>query len=226
MIDLEALCERVRATPSADALDVMRLSLMDWVAVGRAARQEPVTKIMRKHAQNDAGAPQTTLFFGGQCPARMAALGNGTITHALDFDDTHFAHIGHPSVAVFPTVMALAEREGASFDQMLDAALAGAECSVRLGVAFGRGHYNAGFHQTATAGAFGASLGAGVILGLDATQMAHALGLVSTRAAGLKAQFGTMGKPYNAGQAASAGVEAAPSAMVAGVQQARPPNGA
>ena len=73
----------------------------------------------------------------------------------------------------------------------------------------GRPHYDRGFHQTATAGAFGATVAAGRILGLGRDAMRHALSLVATRASGLKSQFGTMGKPYNAGVAASNGVEAA-----------------
>lgn len=39
--------------------------------------------------------------------------------------------------------------------------------------------------------------------------MKHALSLVATRASGLKSQFGSMGKPYNAGISAANGVEAA-----------------
>ena len=85
----------------------------------------------------------------------------------------------------------------------------GAEAACRIGVTLGRGHYERGFHQTATAGAFGATVAAGRLLGLSAGQMRHALSLVATRASGLKSQFGTMGKPFNAGIAASNGVEAA-----------------
>ena len=73
----------------------------------------------------------------------------------------------------------------------------------------GRRHYELGFHQTATAGAFGATVAAGRLYGLTRDQMRHALSLVSTRASGLKSQFGTMGKPFNAGIAAANGVEAA-----------------
>ena len=65
------------------------------------------------------------------------------------------------------------------------------------------------FTKLPPAGAFGAALAAGRLLGLDAAQMQSALGLVATRASGLKSQFGTMGKPFNAGLAASNGVEAA-----------------
>jgi len=191
------------------ALAMMRLSLADWAACGIAGAGEPVAGLLREMVLAEDGAGQAALFGGGRVPARGAALVNGAASHALDYDDTHFAHIGHPSVAVVPAALAVAEHVGADGAAFLKACLVGAELSIRVGVWLGRAHYQAGFHQTATAGAFGAAAAAGRILGLDAGQMAHALGLSATRAAGLKSQFGTMGKPYNAGIAAATGVEVA-----------------
>ena len=205
------LCEftasKIDAKP---ALAMMRLSLLDWSVCALAGRLEAASKIVRDMVLAEGGAPQATLVgHGAQVPARAAALVNGVASHALDFDDTHFAHIGHPSVAVIPAALAVAEKTGASGAEFLRAALIGAEASIRLGVWLGRAHYQLGFHQTATAGAFGAALAAARLLGLNKDQMAHALGLVSSRASGLKSQFGTMGKPMNAGIAAANGVEAA-----------------
>ncbi len=191
------------------ALAMMRLSLADWLACGLAGRAEPVAEIVRGMALAEGGKGQATLFAGGSAPMRAAALVNGTISHALDYDDTHFAHIGHPSVAVIPAALAVAEKRGSSGEAFLAACLIGAEVSIRVGEWLGRAHYQTGFHQTATAGSFGATAAAGRLLGLDAGQLAQAFGLVSTRASGLKSQFGTMGKPFNAGIAASNGVEAA-----------------
>ena len=189
---------------------VARLSALDWVAVGLAGREEPVARILRVLAAEEGGTEQSSLFAAPRkAPARMAALVNGATSHALDYDDTHFAHIGHPSVAVFPAALAVAEAERASLPRMLEAALVGMELSIRVGLWLGRSHYQAGFHQTATAGAFGAAAAAARLMRLETAQTALCLGLVATRAAGLKAQFGTMGKPYHAGMAAAAGVEAA-----------------
>ena len=98
---------------------------------------------------------------------------------------------------------------GASGDDVVDAFLVGAEAACRIGIVLGRDHYNAGFHQTATSGAFGATIAAARLYQLDRTAISMALGLVSTRASGLKSQFGTMGKPFNAGAAAANGIEAA-----------------
>jgi 2-methylcitrate dehydratase PrpD len=188
---------------------VAGLSLIDWMAVGIAGAQEPVAEVLRALAMAEEGAEQATLIGGGRAPMRMAALVNGTISHALDYDDTHFAHIGHPSVGVIPAALAVAEQTGAGGVAFQEAALIGMEASIRFGVWLGRAHYQVGFHQTATAGAVGACVAAGRLIGLTPAQMQTALGLVATRASGLKSQFGTMGKPFNAGLAASNGVEAA-----------------
>ena len=208
------LSEFAAETPSSmippSALRMLQLSLLDWAVVGLAGRDEPVARITREMVLEEAGAPSASLI-GTQTrvPARAAALSNGTTSHALDYDDTHFAHIGHPSVAVIPAALAVAEEVGADAATMQEAALIGVEASVRVGVWLGRDHYQTGFHQTGTSGAFGAALAAARLMGLDAQGCAMALGLVATRASGLKSQFGTMGKPFNAGLAAANGVEAA-----------------
>jgi 2-methylcitrate dehydratase PrpD len=194
----------------AEALAVARLSLMDWAAVSLAGLSEPVAAMLRQLVADEGGSAQATVFgLANKLPARAAALANGTLSHALDYDDTHFAYVGHPSVAVFPASLAMAERQGASGAAFLEAALFGMEAACRIGHWLGTAHYNHGFHQTATSGAFGAAVAAGRLAGLSHDQMRHALGLVATRASGLKSQFGTMGKPFNAGIAACNGVEAA-----------------
>ncbi len=196
----------VAATPAV--AQMIRLSAFDWAACALAGQDEPVARHLRDIARAEGGRPDASLIGGGKAPARAAALVNGATSHALDYDDTHFAHIGHPSVAIFPAVLAVAERNGASLDDILDAALIGAETSIRVGLWLGRGHYQIGFHQTATAGAFGAAAAIARLNGLDHTTTEHAFGLATTKAAGLKSQFGTMGKPLNAGLAAECGVMA------------------
>jgi 2-methylcitrate dehydratase PrpD len=210
-----AICEKLAgfgAAPVAapGALVMMRLSLLDWAVCAIAARDQPVAGVVRALVAGEGGVGEAGVVGSAlMVPARAAALANGTISHALDFDDTHFGHIGHPSVAVVPAALALAQKVGASGADFLAAALVGVEASVRVGLWLGRGHYQAGFHQTATAGAFGAALAGARLLGLEAEATRHALGLAAGRASGLKAQFGSMAKPLNAGMAAANGVEAA-----------------
>ena len=82
------------------------------------------------------------------------------------------------------------------------------------------GHYDGGFHATATVGSFGAAAACAHLLGLDAETTARALGIAGTQAAGLKSHFGTMCKPLHAGKAslsrAAGGQACARAALPAG----------
>lgn len=186
------------------------LSLFDWMTVLIAGARQDLSAIVRDLVVEEGGRPGASVAGTGiKVPARAAALANGAMSHALDYDDTHFAHIGHLSVAIYPAALAVGEEAGAPAEDVRDAFLLGAEASCRIGLTLGREHYQRGFHQTATAGAFGATIAAGRLYRLERSKMRHALGLVSTRASGLKSQFGSMGKSFNAGIAASNGVETA-----------------
>ena len=204
----------VSAMPSSSMSNTARqlaaFSLFDWLVCARAGEDQELSRIMRDFVREEGGKPVATVVGErAKYPARAAALANGTISHALDYDDTHFAHIGHLSVGIYPAALAAAEEMNAGADEARDAFVVGAEAACRIGMALGRIHYQRGFHQTATAGAIGATVAAGRLYRLTTGQMRNALSLVATRASGLKSQFGTMGKPYNAGIAAANGVEAA-----------------
>ena len=187
-----------------------KMSMIDWCGVAYAAKEEPVSKIVTKLIEEEQTKGQSKLISNGQeVSAKSAAFVNGTIGHALDYDDTHFLFTGHPTASAFPTALAIGEELGSSIDEIMLAYMCGVEISTRLGHILGYSHYNKGFHQTATSGAFGATLVASKLLKLNAQQIENALGIVSTRASGLKSQFGTMGKPFHAGIAASNGIEAA-----------------
>ncbi|WP_296419217.1 MmgE/PrpD family protein, partial [Pseudooctadecabacter sp.] len=188
--------------PPQAVRQIVQLSAVDWAACGIAGVADGA---FDRWARQQGGTGTAGTFAGRCLGEAEAALVNGTLSHALDFDDTHFAHIGHPSVVMFPAVMALAPKD---WDSMERAVLVGIEAQIRIGLWLGRDHYQRGFHQTATAGALGACVGLITLRGLEPDRAAAALGLCATMASGLKAQFGTMGKPLNAGLAARAAVEA------------------
>ena len=190
------LAELDDAMLDAEALATAKLSFYDWLVVSCAASAEPLAVIMRDFIASDGGNSIATVTGASEkFPARAAALANGAISHALDYDDTHFAYVGHPSVAIFPAALAAGEEVGASASDVCKAFLLGAEASCRIGMILGRRHYDAGFHQTSTSGCFGATLAAARLYQLDRSALRAALGLASTRASGLKSQFGTMGNP-------------------------------
>jgi 2-methylcitrate dehydratase PrpD len=85
----------------------------------------------------------------------------------------------------------------------------GFEVGAALGLALNPGHYTRGWHATATLGTVGCAAAAARLSGLDVARTTHALGIAASLASGLKENFGSMTKPYHAGQAALNGVKAA-----------------
>ena len=195
---------------SDEVKQIAQLSLFDWFVVSLAGQTEPVSNIIRGQIKSDGGAEDCTVIGTTQrFPARASALANGTTSHALDYDDTHFAYLGHPSVAIIPAAIAIGEKTNAKPENFWNAVILGLEIVTRIGAWLGRDHHLAGYHSTATAGAFGATIAAAKLLNLDEKATNYALGLVSSMASGVRAQFGTMAKPLHAGMAAANGVEAA-----------------
>ncbi len=206
---LEELVHQNPQTLPAQSIAIAKLSLFDWLVCGLGATAEPISEKIREHIKTEYTTGDCSVFGGHKASSIGAALANGAISHALDYDDTHFAHIGHLSVGIYPASLAVAQETDTNLDELVQAFLVGAEAAIRIGLVLGPEHYERGFHQTATAGAFGATIAAARLYKLTPAQVRSALGLCSTRASGLKNQFGSMGKPLNAGYAASNGVECA-----------------
>ncbi|MEE9279686.1 MAG: MmgE/PrpD family protein [Myxococcota bacterium] len=193
-----------------DVRYVARHCFLDWFGVALAGSREPLARILFDEVRELGGAPQAGLVgHTERSSVLLAALLNGAASHALDYDDTHMAIVGHPSVPVIPALLAQGELEGSSGLDVMTAFVAGVEVECFLGRLLGREHYQHGYHATATIGSLGAAAACAHLLDLDAQQWAYALGTAATQAGGLKSVFGTMGKPFHAGRAASNGLLAA-----------------
>jgi 2-methylcitrate dehydratase PrpD len=195
---------------SEDAVTLGRQCLMDWFAVTIAGASEPAVQILRDDMLGEgAHAVASLLAAGCKTSAMNAALINGTASHALDFDDVNLAILGHPSVALLPGLLALGEERGESEQDVLTAFIAGYDAVCRTGALMSPGHYDHGFHCTATVGTVGSAVACARLMNLDAETTAVAIGIASTMASGLKSMFGTMCKPLHAGMAAQRGLQAA-----------------
>ncbi|MBM86424.1 MAG: MmgE/PrpD family protein [Rhodospirillaceae bacterium] len=184
--------------------------VLDWIAVTVGGVDEPLTRKLIDVALAEGAIGQARIIgHPEKLIASQAALVNGAASHALDYDDVNQRMMGHPTVPVVPTLMALADEIPIDGESFLAAFIAGYEVEVQLVDMMGLSHYDAGWHTTGTVGSFGAAAAAAKILGLDGQQTATALGIAATQTAGLKAMFGTMCKPLHAGKAASNGLLAA-----------------
>ena len=193
-----------------DAHELARQCILDYFGVALAGAADELVGLVLDELAEAGGAPQASVIgHRARLPALSAALVNGAAGHALDYDDVNMAMPGHPSVAILPGLLALAELKRSSGREVITAFVAGYETACRIGATLQPGHYNLGFHSTGTVGAFGAAAACTRLLGLDAEATAMALGIAGTQAAGLKSQFGTMCKPFHAGKAAQNGLLAA-----------------
>lgn len=192
------------------AIIVARQCIIDWFAVTIAGACEPAVAILRADLLSDGATPVASLVGSPEKTSTAhAALINGTASHALDFDDVNMAILGHPTVAVLPGLLALAESVDATPREIIAAFVAGYEVVCRTGALMSPSHYQHGFHATATVGSVGSAAACARLLGLDAEVTATSYGIAATTAAGLKSMFGTMCKPLHAGRAAQNGLSAA-----------------
>ena len=187
--------------------ELARQCVLDYLGCAIAGAGDPLVRMLLDEMMEGGGAAQASVIgHHERLPALAAALVNGAAGHALDYDDVNLAMPGHPSVAILPGLLALAELKGSSGQEVITAFVAGYEIACRIGMALQPGHYALGFHSTATVGSFGAAVACARLLGLGAEATATALGIAGTQAAGLKSQFGTMCKPFHAGKAAENGL--------------------
>jgi len=214
-VDLTRVLAAKASALSYDALpaevrELARQCVLDYYGVALAGADNPLVAILLDEMSEAGGAAQAGIIgHKARLPVLAAALVNGAIGHALDYDDVNLAMPGHPSVAILPGLLALAEQRSSSGRDVIAAFVAGYETACRVGMAMRPGHYGRGFHATGTVGAFGAAAACARLLGLDAEATAQALGITGTQASGLKSQFGTMCKPFHAGKASQNGLLAA-----------------
>ena len=192
------------------ARELARQCVLDYFGVALAGAGDELVRLLLDELSEAGGAPHAGVIgHDARLPALSAALVNGAAAHARDYDDVNMAMPGHPSVAILPGLLAVAELRRSSGREVMTAFVAGYEIACRIGAALRPGHYNFGYHSTGTIGSFGAAAACARLLGLDAEATAIALGIAGTQAAGLKSQFGTMCKPFHAGKAAQNGLLAA-----------------
>lgn len=180
------------------------------VAIGAATRSaaDPLVEMIRSWA----GVREASIIgFDITTTTAAAALANGTLIHAMEFDDTHAESVVALSSVVIPAALAVAEEVGADGAAFLTAVVAGYEVAARVGAAAPGRFAVQGLDTTGICGPFGAAAAAANLWGLDAARTADALGIAGFHAAGLSGHLtdGVQAEQLHAGWAAHAGVVAA-----------------
>ncbi len=187
--------------------------LLDCTGVAIAGAATQMSAIIDDYLKFVGGNPQARVI-GLGTPANLpeAAMANGALAHALDFDDV--GGFGHPTAVLAPVIYALADVARPSGKEALTAYVAGYEVGNCLADrnTFGKidtKSWHLGWHPTGPYGTIGATCTAARLLKLTRAQTMHAMGIAASEACGIQKNFGTMTKPLHAGLAARNGVFAA-----------------
>ena len=193
-----------------EAVEAAKGAIMDCLACMLAGSQEDLADILCRYVAAEGSTPAASVVGRGfRTSAASAALVNGAIAHALDYDDITQITKTHPTAVLLPAALAVAEETGASGRDLLLGYMTGFEVACAVGEALSEAYYDdLGWHPTGPLGTIGAAAAASKIMGLEEEQTAMAISLAASQASGLRQNFGTMTKPFHAGDAARAGVVA------------------
>jgi 2-methylcitrate dehydratase PrpD len=203
----------------ADVMELGKKSILDGLGLALSGSKAETTSLIRQYVGAFGFAPGGAAVLGSsdKLPPRFAAFANGVAIHVDDFDDTQLASakdrvyglLVHPTVCVLPAALATAEVAGKSGKELLLAYQVGVDVECKIAEAISPRHYEDGFHSTGTCGVFGSASACSRLKGFDIEHTVRALAIAASHAAGLRENFGTMMKPFQAGHATESGLVAA-----------------
>lgn len=206
-------CSRLRFSDlPTEVIQAAKAHVLDALGVGLAASSLGGATALHKAIDRlGSGGQSSVLGFSASMPAPSAALLNGSLIHALEFDDTHIPSVMHGSSTLVPSALAMAEDLAATGSDFIKATVIGWEVLVRLGLAAPGRFQAAGFQATAVCGPFATACLSAVLLGLNQKQIVNALGIAGSQASGVFEFLsdGTTVKSLHPGWAAHAGIVAA-----------------
>jgi 2-methylcitrate dehydratase PrpD len=182
---------------------------LDCLGASLAGVGEPVSQTIAGYVVKLGGPPQAHVIGSGRkISVSDAALANGAIAHALDYDDCG-VKIGHPSVLVLPAVLSLGEHLGATGEESLAAYVVGLEVEGKLALHADFKLMQARLNHQSWYGSMGAAAACAKLLRLDVLKTRMALGIAANFACGLSANHGSMAGAMAAANACRNGVVAA-----------------
>jgi 2-methylcitrate dehydratase PrpD len=200
-------------------IELGKKSILDGLGLALAGSRAQTGTICREYVEHLGICDGKAAIIGSsqKTSPRFAAFVNGVSIHADDFDDTQlsaakdrvYGLLVHPTVPVLPALLALAEGRTISGKEFMLAYHLGVEVECKIGEAISPRHYEDGFHSTGTCGPFGSAVACAKLLRFELSKILNTFGLVASQSGGLRENFGTMTKPFQAGHAAESGLVSA-----------------
>ena len=172
----------------ADVAEATKLRVLDSLGLMLIAGTTKFGAALRDGVDGMGQGDACTLIgLGARNSAMLAALANGALAEALQFDDTHNETIIHATSPTVAAALAAAESGGASGREFLIAVAAGNELTCRIGVIAPGTFHPRGLHPTGIIGTFGATFAVARLLGLTKQQTVAAAGHAGSFASGILA---------------------------------------
>ncbi len=192
---------------SPGAIEAAKRCLIDICGVAIAGSRTPATRIAAGVANRTYAAGQSRVLGSArQIAAPGAAFVNATAAHALDYDDTCFVGIVHPSAIIMPALAAVSDELNISGAEFATAFIAGFEVQSAAAAVLGNNLYEKGWFTTSVLGVLGASAAVARARRLTGDDMRQVLRLAAVQGAGVRAVQGTLAKPLLAGRASECAV--------------------
>lgn len=191
-----------------DIVLAAKTHLLDYFAIGIAGyelnRTGPILDIYSTPGNC------TVLGYGSKLDTRSAAVVNGFMAHSTWYDDGSRISGGHPSTAIFPALLALAEQRKSSGKDIILSTVVGYEIFNRTGIVMYPATVRHGFLPTGLLSPIAASVACGKLIGLPEGGIARAISIATPLGTGLKSAFkGGDAQPIQIGRGSEAGLVSA-----------------
>jgi len=189
-------------------ISLSKRAIIDYAGCALAGSQTAVAQnIFRWSIARNTLASATVFGRKAGLNAEQAAMCNAVAGHALDFDDTSWTTIGHPTSIAASVALAFGELVGAAGRDILTAYAAGVEVGHKMARLTMPVTSERGWHTTPVYGTVIAAATAACLLNPEKDAVINGLGIALSRSGGVRSNFGTMTKPLHAGLAVLAGTE-------------------
>jgi 2-methylcitrate dehydratase PrpD len=162
--------------------------ILDTLGIALAGGDQSGARQLRDFTLEMAGKPEARIWGTDvRVPAQDAARVNATMSHALDYDDTHEASFVHPSVITIPAALATTDMLGdVTGEEVITAVALGVDIACRLAGSArpGVSGFEHGWHNTTLYGYFASAVVAGKLMGLTRDQLVSALGIAFHQVSG------------------------------------------
>ncbi|MGH7848056.1 MAG: MmgE/PrpD family protein [Candidatus Binatia bacterium] len=163
--------------------------ILDTIGAMVSGSKLPPGHLAIEYIRAQGGTPEAQVIGSSLVTTAVnAALANAIMAHSDETDDSHAPSSTHPGCAIVPAALAMAERQGSSGAEFLQAVVVGYDIGCRVTRALGPQYLSSkGLSSHSIGGTFGAAAAAARLANFSPPQVTYALSYAAQQASGIKA---------------------------------------